>query len=160
MWFCRHIIPTVGVLLTFGLGCFKRKSFLSPKQRPLLKQAITDAPNLLRKIFAKPEEPTINILKILCAIKPLLTTEEISQLPECSKDLTQRYPGVQEICKSLHKPSGKNIMEFLTQPTHNHTDPVLRLNQLDAALSAYGWIQVDPQLKGQSLIKEFRTLIS
>lgn len=161
MWFCRHIIPTLGVFLTFGLGYVNRKFFLTAVQKKLLRHAMSEGPEVLRQIFVTPEGARLNTLKMLCAVKPLLTPEEINQLPHCPKELQQKYPGIHELCKALSKPSGKNIMEFLRLPMHHgQMDYVGRLNQLEAALAAYGWVQIDPKLKRQSLIKEFRTLIS
>jgi hypothetical protein len=160
MWFCRHIIPTVSVLLTFGLGYANRKFFLTAVQKRLLKEAMTDGPHILRQIFETQDGQRVRTLAILCAIKPLLTPEEMHQLPACSKALDQKYPGVKEVCTALSKPAGKSIMDFLAIPTHGKMDYVQRLNQLEAALAAYGWVQVDPKLAHQSLIKEFRTLIS
>lgn len=160
MWFCRHIIPTLGVLLTFGLGYNHHKSRLTSVQKRLLKEAMADGPHILRQIFETPHGPRIHTLEILCAIKPLLTPEEMNRFPTCSKALAQKYPGIQEVCEALNKPNGKSIMEFITLPSNGSIDHVSRLNQLEAALAAYGWVQVDPKLAHQSLIKEFRTLIS
>lgn len=84
----------------------------------------------------------------------------MNRFPTCSKALAQKYPGIQEVCEALNKPNGKSIMEFITLPSNGSIDHVSRLNQLEAALAAYGWVQVDPKLAHQSLIKEFRTLIS
>ena len=121
---------------------------------------MADGPHILRQIFQTPDGPRIHTLEMLCAIKPLLTSAEMNQLPACSKALAQKYPGVKEVCTALTTPPGENIMEFMTLPSNGSTDHVSRLNQLEAALAAYGWVQVDPKLAHQSLIKEFRTLIS
>lgn len=160
MWFCRHIIPTLGVLLTFGAGYFRKPSFLTPTQKQLLHQVLRENPTNLRQIFGQPNALHLYHLKMLCALKPLLNPEDIKNLPECSKALQANYPGIQELCKALEKPSSKCIMNFLKQPIQNQVDVIQRLNQLEAALTAYMWMQTHPNQLKYSTIKEFRALLS
>ena len=160
MWFCRHIIPTLGVLATFGVGCFYRKPCLSSRQKTILKHLMAENYQGWRGIFTEDQEGSRNLLKVLCALRHMLTPEEIEQLPHCSKDLQQRCPGINEVCQTLRQPSNKNLMYFLTLPIQGRTDYGQRLDQLEVALIIYGLIQKNPKLKAQSLIKEFSILIS